>query len=240
MRRWLAAAASLAAVAACAGWWLQDRQPEAIEYATGVGEHRVVVLDDGTRVELDTDTRMRVAYSRKDRTIQFEQGRAHFDVVRDGRPMQVQTALGEIRVVGTVFEVDRHANVLDVTLLEGRVDVAPVREGELARGVEQMKAGDRLSIDGAGSVSRAAFAGEPSPWRGGRLVFDDMSLSDAVSEFNRYSKAQIRLGDPTLASIRVSGTFRSDDPRGFIEALDLLYRVSGTRDAAGNVTLSRH
>ncbi len=239
MRYWLSAAATLAALALFSTWWLQGNQPQVIEYATAIGESRSVVLEDGTRVDLDTDTRLRVAYSRRERVVDFEQGRAHFDVVRDGRPLRVQTGLGEIRVVGTVFEVDRHADALDVRLLEGRVDVVPVLAHGATAVVERLQPGDRVNIAGDGRLTRSVADTEEAPWRSGRLVFDDQSLAEAIVEFNRYSPAQMRLADPSLARIRVSGTFRSDDPSGFVEALHLLHGVSSAEDAQGGVVLSR-
>lgn len=237
VRRWLSAAAGLAALALVSTWWLQELRPDATEYATAVGESRTVLLDDGTRVDLDTDTRLRVVYSRRGRLVEFLQGRAHFDVVRDpDRPLRVDTALGEIRVVGTVFEVDQHAGNLDVTLVSGRVDVMPAGSGG---GVEHLQPGDRFHIAQDGRQSRTASDGETAAWRTGRLVFDDLSLADAVAEFNRYRHARIALADPSLAEIRVSGAFRSGDPSGFIEALQLLHGVSSSSDPAGNVTLAR-
>lgn len=236
VRHWLAAAATIAGVAFAAAWWVQADRAVDIEYATAVGEKRVVELEDGTRLTLDTDTRLDVAYSRHERVVRLERGRALFEVVREGRPLRVASALGEIRVVGTTFEVDQHAGGLAVTLVEGIVDVQPARKGWA---LERLVPGERLSISGDGRAVRSLAPPEAVSWKTGRLVFDDRSLAEAVAEFGRYSEAPIRLGDPSLAGIRVSGAFRSDDPSGFLEAMQLLHGVSSSVDASGTIVLSR-
>src|SRR5262249_46353208 len=56
-------------------------------------------------------------------------------------------------------------------------------------------------------------------WRGGELVFDDVSLGAAIAEVNRYGGPEILLGDPSLASLRISGTFHTNRPDAFVEGV---------------------
>lgn len=234
---WLSAAAALLLAVALPVWWNQTTRVETFLYATAIAESRSVTLADGTQLDLDADTRLEVAFSKRLRRIAFDRGRAYFSVASETRPMRVETAFGQVEVVGTEFEIDQRARTLDVTLVQGRLDVTPHPAGA-SRTTKRMQAGQRLRIDRDGAVTRLASATEPATWRSGRLVFDNLSLSDAVAEFNRYRRQQIRLADPSLGRIRVSGTFRSADPSGFVEALGLLYGVSADTDASGGIVLS--
>jgi len=84
----------------------------------------------------------------------------------------------------------------------------------------------------AGSVARAGEAGvlvqkespgevdEALSWRQGILVFHDMTLADAVAEFNRYNTRQIRIEDPTVAGLRIAGNFRATNVDAFVRLLE--------------------
>jgi len=84
----------------------------------------------------------------------------------------------------------------------------------------------------AGSVARAGEAGvlvqkespgevdEALSWRQGILVFRDMTLADAVAEFNRYNTRQIRIEDPTVAGLRIAGNFRATNVDAFVRLLE--------------------
>lgn len=214
-------------------------------YATNVGELRTVMLEDGTRMSLNTTTRVRVALASAQRTVSVEEGEALFEVAKDScRPFVVQVADREVVALGTVFSVrliptnEIGSNALDVTLIEGQVSV---RDGSGASDKTEetrpvlLKPGDRLRLsepDGrATAVTQRVTVQMDRPpvdqlmaWRRSEAVFDDVPLSNAVAEMNRYSRQPIVLvGDDSSKGMRISGLFRTGDNVAFARAVAALH-----------------
>lgn len=243
----LALLATAATVAALAGvlvlgpGWKGDR------YDTGVGEQRLVVLQDGTRMSLNTSTRVRVDLGSAQRTVKVEGGEALFEVAKDAsRPFIVKAAGSEVRATGTAFlvrytpAVAGRQEALDVTLVEGRVVVRGSADGRPSVGGESgvaMSPGQRLHVSGSTRIKRVAAAPEMRvdrprmdqvlAWTRGEALFEDVSLQAAVAEMNRYSSTPIRLGDAdALGSLRVSGLFKTGDNLSFARAVSKLHGLA--------------
>lgn len=238
---WFAVAALL--VVALAGGWLAWRaqQPEVRTYATGVGEERTLMLEDGSRVTMDTDTRLSASFSAKSRRLVLEKGRAFFHVAKDaGRPFLVTAQGGVVQAVGTRFDVYEHDDVVEVILVEGCVEVTPEGgpQGPRARPTT-MTAGQRLLMGKtyATPVIESANTGTAVAWLSGKLVFNDTPLPAALAQFNRYSISKIVIGDAVVGRLHVSGVFRADDSHAFIDALRSSYGISIRQGNAGDLTL---
>ncbi len=99
--------------------------------------------------------------------------------------------------------------------------------------VRALSAGEQLHIAGPQlkvmSVSPQQVADDLA-WRDGALVFEGEPLSQALAEVGRYTRTRIVLAGPKVASLRISGRFRTDDVPGFFQALQaaLPVRVSQT------------
>ena len=241
VQRWPVAAALttilLVGVLVFGPWWGRDA------YDTGVGEQRIVMLQDGTRMSLNTSTRVRVALGSDRRTVDVEGGEALFEVAKDAsRPFVVRAAGSEVTATGTAFVVrytpaiEGRRDAVDITLVEGRVMVRGAGEvgvaAKSADGVE-MTPGQRLRVTGLG---RGQVAAELKPqvdrphvdqvlaWKRGEAVFDNASLPEAVAEMNRYSATPITVNSTgAMNNLRVSGVFRTGDNRGFARALAKLH-----------------
>ena len=234
-RRWIpaiAAAAVLAlAVIASMPLGLQQRlQPApAIDYATGEGERRSIDLADGSRMDLDANTRVEVNFSNGTRRIALRSGRAYFKVAKDTRrPFEVVSDQGRVRALGTQFETSLRGDVLDVALFEGRValltgrqDNHPTPATTLSPGQQARIAFDRVTVLPTRVSYRPTIALPRD--NNDRLVFNDTPVSEAIAEFNRRSTQKIHLDVDNLGQQRISGVFHDDDPDGFIEALGELY-----------------
>lgn len=236
---WLAVAASLVVVVA-GGWFAwRAQQAEVRTYVTGVGEQRKLVLEDGSRITMDTDTRLSASFSAKSRRLVLEKGRAFFHVAKNaGRPFLVTTQGGVVRAVGTQFSVYEHDSTVEVTLVEGRVEVTPEDGGPHASPTT-MNAGQRLLMGKAYAtpVLESVNTGTAVAWLSGKLVFDDTPLPAAIAQFNRYSTSSIVIGDAAVAQLHISGVFRDDNSRTFVDALRGSYGISVKEDGAGNLTL---
>ncbi|MFZ0268342.1 FecR family protein [Caulobacter sp.] len=209
-------------VCACAlGLFAHLRDPN---YATRVGEQRTVQLDDGTRVTLNTDTRIVVRYDRDERHIRLDRGEAYFDVAHNAaRPFFVDAGHDYVRALGTVFIVRNDQPKLEVTLLAGAVQVGS-RDAEAGRPAVILAPGDRLRRDGQtqGQLDRPSLD-TVTAWRQGELVLENTPLSVAVGEMNRYSRRPIQVSAADAADVRLSGVFKTGDSDAFVATLAALY-----------------
>ncbi len=229
----LAALAAVVAVLLAGGRLALGWRPT---YATTIGEQRVVVLSDGSRVALNTDSRLIVDYSGPVRRVRLERGEALFDVAKNARrPFIVQAGDEAVRAIGTSFSVRRQGDRVSVTLVRGRVEVSQKAEAQ-ARPVPVavLEPGQRLTVTRKDGIQLDRPRIETAiAWRQGKIIFEDTALADAVAEVNRYGAAQVIVGDPALAGLRVSGVFQTQQPAEFAEAIAALHhlRIERTDDA---------
>jgi transmembrane sensor len=207
------------------------------QYSTAVGELDTVSLPDGSRVTLNTDTRIHVDLSGKERRIDLRRGEAFFVVAKDAtRPFVVYADDKRVTAVGTQFSVRRDADDIQVVVTEGRVKLEQASTViELGKLVG--RSGRPATPLAAGAVARTAKsdvlvqegsapdAEQRLSWRNGYLVFDATPLADAVAEFNRYSARKIVIDDPSLSALRISGNFRSSNSDGFLWLLKSGFHV---------------
>ncbi|MEI9995044.1 MAG: FecR domain-containing protein [Rhizomicrobium sp.] len=171
---------------------------------TGPGEIAPVTLPDGSLAMLNTNSALAIDFRSGRRDVALLRGEAWFSVRHNAaHPFRVTAAGGEIRDVGTAFDIRRDAG--------GRVTVA-VTAGEVAVGNAGIRAhahaGEILRY-GAGTAPHAGSGNIAalSSWRSGRVVIDGRSLGDAVDELARYRPGVVFLLS-SKASQKVSGNFR--------------------------------
>ena len=240
MRRYVTlAAAALVVVAVGAGAWRVYRDAATTEtLATSIGELRTITLADGTRLVLDTNTRLDTRFGRDARKLVLHEGRIDVDVARDARPFAVVSGRGVVRDVGTRFEVERHGEDVRVMLMSGAVNVSLGAggggEATLAPGQQA-----RFGADGGIVVGEAGAIADAAAWTQGTLVFKQRRLGDLIAEVNRYSTVQIRLADDSLAELRVSGVFRVGDQASLLEALRAGWSLSTKQTSEHEIELSR-
>jgi transmembrane sensor len=196
---------------------------------TGVGEQRTLNLEDGTRVELNTDSHLVVNYDKTTRTVILKSGEAYFQVARESRPFVVIAGERKVLALGTTFTVRLDNERTDdaattVTLLEGRVAVEPIELGNLSAAstpdVSVLNPGQQLHIrKHAKPVLKSTSPEKATGWMRGQLIFDHTPLRDAVAEFNRYSELKIRVASLEAGEIPVGGIFRISDSKSFARAV---------------------
>lgn len=186
------------------------------DYVTGRGQKSIVDLPDGTRVTLDADSAIDVAFTGGRRDVRLLDGRAFFDVAHDrAHPFAVQAGGRVVTALGTQFDVRLTPGAIRVVLAEGSVSVAsaagapPSQTVKLAPGQ-----GFAAQTGKAGSVS-AADLDEAQAWRQGVVEFHDQPLSEVIGVMNRYTRAQIVIKDPKVAALRVTGVFKTGDAPRF-------------------------
>jgi transmembrane sensor len=234
---------TLAATLVCAGiavvyFWRDNA------VVTGIGQQQVRLLQDGTRVVLNTDTRIEVNYDEGARRVRLIRGEAWFDVSkRPAWPFIVSVDGQEIRALGTSFIV-RHDDTQDlsVTLVEGRVSVAPIAgNGGAPSQTQQILApGQRLLIsrNHAPTVDRPELT-RITAWEQGRVEFEDAPLGDAAKEMNRYSATHITLADAEVAQLRIGGVFRAGDSDEFVRIMTAAFGLRADRRGSDIVLSQR-
>jgi transmembrane sensor len=248
---WAGLVAAGLAIIALAGLFLSTRG-QTIE--TRRGERLEVSLSDGSVLDVDPETRIRVAFEQHVRRVILERGRALFHVAKNpARPFLVEADGATVRAVGTAFGVERQPKGVLVTVAEGKVDVyfndtAPApnardqgRSDTPGRGISAtlspirpMSVGDilltagqqvRLEDSGGADSVRTVDTKRELAWAKGRLVFDNETVAEAAAEFNRYNQVQLRVVDEKLAARPVSGVFDASDPDSFIAFLQTVTSV---------------
>jgi transmembrane sensor len=230
-----AAAALCVAVSGAAVLWGGG----GVAYATAVGERRVVVLDDGSRLELNTDTKVQVRLTPAGRRVRLLRGEALFDVRPDKRrPFTVQVDHDEVRAVGTAFSVRLDRAAVKVLVVEGEVEVNGQAGG--APFTARLPAG-RVGAYGAQGVStRKTAPGEASrtlSWRYGAIELAGETLDEAAAEFNRYNLKQLVVADRAAGALRLGGYFQQSDVEGFARALKSSFDVQVT-DTGQAITIA--
>ena len=120
--------------------WQRERYPS---YATDIGEHRSLALSDGSMVDLNARSKLRIEFSKDERLVELLEGQALFQVAKDkSRPFIVKSGDATVRAVGTQFDVDRKATGTTVTVLEGRVVVYSEARSEASAATTQPPAQD--------------------------------------------------------------------------------------------------
>jgi transmembrane sensor len=206
------------------------------ELSTGVGGQRLEVLADGTRMRLNTDTKVRVAYRAGERRVVLEHGQAFFEVAHDAsRPFVVMADGASVRALGTRFDVRHDREAVQVTLLQGRVEVRGADGGEAVLAPGQAVVADRRGV----SRPAAADTGVVASWTTGRITFSGVPLREAVAEVNRYSKRKVVLEAPdAVAGERVSGQFDAGDVENFVAGARTLYGLKVTSETAREIRLA--
>lgn len=196
---------------------------------TGLGEVRLVTLEDGSTVMLNTQTSVKLDYGDRERRVELLYGEAFFTIVADAhRPFVVDVMGTRLRATNARFRVRK---------LEGKpVDIL-VDQGDLELGVAQLPvplripASSRLTLPPSLS---AAQVPAPQPiasdlvtrelaWREGKIAFEGESLDQAAASFARYSKTRIEIRDASLAREPIAGLFSASDPVGFSRAAAQLF-----------------
>lgn len=252
-------------------WWT------ASVYVTHHGEQRLVLLDDGSRVYLNSNSRLRVQFDTHQRRVRLERGEGFFEVAQDPkRAFFVQAGDRQVAVLGTTFVVRYEPVKTAITLVEGKVRVSPLSISASAKqrasienqasssapaqndAIEHAKRQTEKRAPGAAKAEvftlvpgeRLVLAQRAPPkidtprieavtaWRRGEVLLEATPLVEAIAEMNRYDKRQLMIDDTELATVRVSGIYRSGDSLGFARAVAELHGFEVT-DSSDEIHLQR-
>jgi transmembrane sensor len=217
---------------------------------------RAVSLADGSFINLNPNSEIRLRWTATERRVELSRGRARFQVSKDARrPFLVDTALGTVRAVGTIFDVDAQREATRVTVIEGHVTVeerapvlAPAAQQPTAgglstaddgQGVIQLSPGDHATISDNDRSGSGRTAQSITAWTDQRVIFRGATLAEVVDEFNRYQGRPVIIGDTQLAPIIINGVFDPRQPDSLVTYLKLYEGVRTERSADDSLLLYR-
>lgn len=200
----------------------KEEVPVRQAYATSVGMKKLIGLQDGSRIQLNTQSLVRTQISAARREVWLDKGEAFFDVAhRKDRPFIVHAGDRQITVLGTKFSVRRDGEKIIVSVLEGRVRVDELKGDRLLR--SSVIVGGNIAM-AEGPATLVAERSEEQveralSWRTGMLTFAQTPLPAIAAEFNRYNVKKIVIDGETLENVRISGTFPSEQAGAFTRLL---------------------
>ena len=228
------------------------QRPAESFYETAVGERQVNVLDDGTRITLNTDSRIGVRFTSGARLLYLESGEVHVQVAKEPqRPLSVLAGGHIVQAVGTAFNIELRADrQIELVVTEGTVRVGDqtestdtLRKGLMAalpNSAAIITAGQELVTGPEAEVARPLSEAEIQvklAWREGRLIFRGESLAEAVREVERYTGVEFVFMDENLKRVRVSGFFKAGDVEGLLAALKQNFDIEFQRVSEHSVLL---
>lgn len=247
--RWrFAIAASVAVLAAVGGTMLLNRDGSGsggsadtqvavgepgLMFATAKGEHRSFQLADASTVTLNTDSRVAVAFRGGERRLELIRGQAFFAVAHDkSRPFVVAVDGRTVTALGTRFEIRAEPASVRVVLVEGKVAVTRERGPPVV-----MRPGQQLLAGPRGVTVSAADVSAVDDWQRGIVTFKETTLAAAAAELNRYSRAQLKVDDPRIAGLTVSGVFQTSDARRFARTIAQIHPVRVEADGVDTLRI---
>ena len=242
--------AGIAGMAAMALLWLglghgrggqaRPGRDDLAQYVTA-GAVQSLALADGTLIQLDRDSAIRVRFDDRYRRIEVERGHALFDVGKDAlRPMLVSVGGHVLQDIGTIFDVRRAAGGDTLTVISGRVRVLAARPATRkddepplpGAAIADLSAGQQIELDqaGASAVQPAQLAATVA-WLPPEIRFQHESIASVARRFNAYTPVPLQIEDPAIAHKRISGVFHADNPQAFVAYLATLPNVRIIRTA---------
>ena len=194
--------------------------PYSADFTTGTGQRRHVKLPDGSRLDLNTDTQVDIAYSAQQRLIVLRQGEIFVTTASEqapARPLAVQTPHGRVLALGTRFDVRVLSGFSTVEVEQHAVEVS---SRDAPRQVQRVEHGQALTFGAAHMGNLRLGSAGNSAWIQGVLVAIDWRLADFIGELSRYRAGYLGCAEQ-VADLRISGAFRLDDIDGVLANLQV-------------------
>ncbi|HVZ67853.1 MAG TPA: FecR domain-containing protein [Rhizomicrobium sp.] len=212
------AAAAVLITAVGASIWKFPARESTGSYATPIGAHERITLADGTRIELNTNSELRLEKNARNRVVRLVRGEAFFEVRHDAaRPFIVLAQGHRVVDLGTKFVVREQQGGIRVSVLEGSARLEAGEAGTSAKAAV-LKPGDvALATEGSIRIEKEHIDTLQTQlgWQRGVLVFHHATLAEVASEYNRYNDRRIVIADPEVAKLTISATLPTNDVDGF-------------------------
>lgn len=199
--------------------WMLDPVLHSESLRTEIGQQASVDIKDGSHVALNTNSVLVIEQHLYSRRLHLQRGEALFTAQHGWRPFTVYANQTEIRDIGTVFNVRNTLDGAVVTVVEGSVEVSTAQ-------AKRVLTNDVSVSTQAGVISESRCTSANIAWQQGRLMFDGTSLTDVISELQRYHRGHIEIADAKVAQYRLSGEY---DIKGIDALIDTLPEIMPVR-----------
>jgi transmembrane sensor len=222
---------------------------------TKIGEQKNLTLADGSVIHLNTNSLVKIDFTKEQRNLTLLRGEAHFEVAHDeSRPFIVTAGHNQVTAVGTAFNVQfKDRGELELLVTEGKVLLANVADN-----VQQVEpsAPSRSPLEGKGLLvikgEKVIFSDDYTQakatlsstqveqdlaWQQGMLVFQGEDLETALKEVSRYSAVHFEIIDTSVKKQRVAGYFKAGDIDGLLFTLAQNFNIQAKR-TDNNIVLS--
>jgi len=229
---------AFAVIGASAAFYLSA--PSYQIYATTFGGREVLTLRDGSVIELNASTVIRLSDTTKERRVALEKGEAFFNIQHDAaHPFVVTVGNHRITDLGTQFSVRSEPGTVRVALMEGRAEIDSI-DGGKAHHVVLTPGEIAIATAESVSVSKKPIRTltDALGWRKGQLIFYHTALADAVAEFNRYNSRQLVIADPQIARLVVNGSFPTNGVEAFTQAAQQVFGIR-VKHRGDDIVISR-
>ncbi|MGE8520351.1 MAG: FecR family protein [Alcaligenes faecalis] len=240
-RRWVLGTGATFATVAAGAWFSRSIWAETPVFTqrvlTARGERKQLELPDGSRLDLNTDTEVNIAFYASRRSVELLRGEALFAVKSDkNRPFSVDAGQAQVLVTGTQFNVRREAEGVTVAVREGSVQLSMGpwwRRDRVMLSAGQVSGAVNNKVTPLGQERVEAI----TAWQEGRIVFRDVPLTTVAQELSRYLDHPLRVADSQIAKLRISGTLSIEEPAAALDILPDIAPVLVARQADGSVLL---
>ena len=220
-------------------------------YKTGIGEHATFFLQDNTKVDLNTDSEVRVTYTDKQRLFELVRGELHVTVAHNKQqPLSVHAGDKVIQAVGTAFNVQLSDEQVELLVTDGKVLVAErigaqaeplmLEDVNLPSSSLAVVKGEKVDLSeqvaDVVTLAEQDIAADLS-WQHGNLVFRGESLEQAMREVSRYTAYNFEMSDDAVRQIQIAGLFKTGDVEGLLAALEQNFNVRHQRVGSHTIRL---
>lgn len=219
----------VAAIATGAFFALDGPMRLEADVIAGTDEMPVLMLSDGSEVQLNASSAIGIDFTDKRRTIHLLRGQAFFRVAHaTQRPFTVVAGTASVTALGTAFDVRYGNDDTEVIVTENAVaieldgnrnDSLRVKQGELAI-YDYTKR--EIAVSPADSLVALG-------WKRGQIAVDNAPLSYVVEEMNRHFHGRIVVAGSALANRRVGGTIRVADTNDALAFVTKALHVKASR-----------
>ncbi|MGY0216661.1 FecR domain-containing protein [Endozoicomonadaceae bacterium StTr2] len=192
-------------------------------FSSNIGEIKPVTLTDGTRLVLNTDSKLIANITSDTRQLHLLQGEVMITTGSHPAPLQVFSTQGQIIPIGTRFAVQQHEQSTRVEVYKGAVTLSPLQQHI----TQTLQAGEFTHFT-TDQIDKADQLPETnSAWTQQLLVASRMPLTVFTRELARYRPGFIRI-DPELEQLHVTGVFSLQDTDQILHNLSQILPVKIT------------
>ncbi|MBB5637169.1 ferric-dicitrate binding protein FerR (iron transport regulator) [Pedobacter cryoconitis] len=204
-RLWMSVAAALFLVTSFGLIYYSSYYNPLITVTSGNLANKRVTLEDGSIVSLNANTTLKYFkhLSSDKRQVRLE-GEAFFEVTKNpARPFIVDAGKGEIKVLGTSFNVNTGSDKVEVIVKTGKVQLSSTTKRDV---MVTLLPGNRGILNNNQLEKDSVLSENELSWKTGRLVFKNEQLANVVKTLETTYHRKIIL-DSNASSCAVTATF---------------------------------